>query len=149
MRKLPLSVLVIVIMVLLFTQTSHAQNSGATNVYRTQFVEMRGKVRSIFERVERELRGEPDYKARVSLKEEMLALTKLIHRLDEEALRTDTESMERGRRSNKTLLLVSQGCRAMDFVLNALDNYITTEDRSFLSLARDGDSLITSVEKML
>jgi len=149
MRKITAVALVPVVIALYLTQTAYAQGSGATNVYRTQFFEMHAKVKTIFERAGRQGRSEPNHKARVSLREEILALTKLIHRLEEEAARADLEGMERGRNSNKSLLLVAQGCKAMDFVLNALDNYITTDDRSFLSLARDGDSLIKSIEKML
>jgi hypothetical protein len=81
----------------------------------------------------------------MDLRQEILALTKLIHRLEEESMATNLDNA----RSDKTILLVSAGCRAMDFVLGAIDSYIDTDDRSFLGLARDGDALIKSVERLL
>ena len=127
------------------SQIVQAQTSGATNVYRNQFIDLRAKVQSVFQRTEQQSRRADDYKAKTNLREEILALTKLIHRLEEESLASNVET----RKTDKTLLLVSQGCRAMDFVLGALDSYIESDDRAFLGLSRDGDVLIKTVERLL
>jgi hypothetical protein len=132
-----------------FAQPIYAQDSGAAKVYRTQFVESRIKVRSILERVDRLSRGSLDDRMKTDSQEEIFALTKLIHRLQEEAGGSNIDAMKSGHNSNKTLLLVSQGCIAMDFVLSALSSYIDTNDRAFLGMAKDGNSLINSIEKIL
>ena len=129
--------------------STSAQDSGAAKVYRTQFIETRAKVKNILDRVDMLTRGAADNQTKQNLREEILALTKLIHRLDEEAGQSDIDAMNRGRESNKTLLLVNQGCMAMDYLLKALDSYLETNDRAFLSFAKDGSKLIDSVEKIL
>jgi hypothetical protein len=131
------------------SQSVYAQDSGEVRVYRTQFLELRGKVKSVFERVERQGRDAPDYKLKIELSKEMFALTKLAHNLEEQTGEANLSEMKRGQDQNKTLLLIGQGCKALDFVLSALDNYVATEDRAFLSIAKDGNSLIDSVEKIL
>jgi hypothetical protein len=129
---------------LVLFQTAEAQ-TGAANVYRSQFFDLRSKVQSIVKRTEPQSRGDWDYKTRTDLREEILALTKLIHRLEEESMASNIERAK----TDKTVLLVSAGCRAMDFVLGSLNSYIETDDRAFLGLSRDGDALIKSVERLL
>jgi hypothetical protein len=130
--------------VLVVFQIASAQ-TGAPNVYRNQFFDLRARVQSLVKRTEPQSRATWTNKTRMDLREEILALTKLIHRLEEESLASNLDNA----RSDKTILLVSTGCKAMDFVLEALDSYIDTDDRSFLGLARDGDVLIKSVERLL
>jgi hypothetical protein len=142
-RKKALVVSLFLIMAFALVQSIPAQNVGAAKVYKTQFIELRAKVKLVFDRIEQQRGGLTD------LREEILALTKLIHRLQEEAMGSDMESTKRGHESDKTLLLVSQGCIALDFVLTALSNHIDTSDRAFIGLAKDGDVLIKSIEKIL
>jgi len=88
----------------------------------------------------------------LSLREERLALTKLVHRLGEEAqeaAQAGNDVLERERKLDRVLLLVSQGCEALSFTLMALDNFADTEDRTFLGLARDGEALAMSIEKLM
>jgi hypothetical protein len=149
MRKAFQGAFLVTVIAFYFTQLTYAQNDGGTNIYRTQFFEMREKVKSIYSRTELQSRSKTDYKIKIKLQEDVLALQKLIHRLEEVALEASLESIQSRHGPNKTLLLVSQGCNALDFVLLALDRYVSTDDRSFLSLAREGNALINSVEKML
>lgn len=85
--------------------------------------------------------------ARHALEERLLALVKLVHRLDETAGETQVALLEKGQRPDKKFNLVGQGCLALDFVLRALDNYVDTDDRVFLGLARNGAELVGSIRK--
>jgi|GEM_PF-4432608 len=147
--KLLRAIFILIIVAFCSNQSIHAQDSGAAKVYRTQFLESRVKVKAMLERVDRLSRSTINERTKINLQEEIFALTKLIHRLQEEAASSNIDAATRGQDSNKTLLLVSQGCIAMDYVLSALNSYIDTNDRAFLGLARDGDNLINSVEKIL
>jgi hypothetical protein len=120
-----------------------AQATGANKIYITQFNEMCSKVSNLLNRV----MSQGDKK--MTTREEIFALTKLIHRFHEESAKTNADGLKNGLPSNKTILLIGQGCQAMDFVLNALDNYIDTEDRSFIALAKRGDDLIKAIEKLI
>jgi len=79
----------------------------------------------------------------------LFALRKLAHRLQEEAEAADLEAMKAGTHKDKRLPLVQQGCIAIDFVIEALSNYLATDDRLFLSLAADGRQNISSTRKAL
>jgi hypothetical protein len=85
----------------------------------------------------------------LSLQEERLALAKLVHRLGEEAGQANIDVLKREGKSDRVLLLVSQGCEALSFTLMALDNFADTEDRTFLGLARDGEALAMSIDKLM
>ena len=50
---------------------------------------------------------------------------------------------------NKDLLFIESGCEQLSFVLSVLDNYLDSEDRAFLSLAKKGDELASSVQELL
>jgi hypothetical protein len=88
-------------------------------------------------------------KDKQDLEEELFALIKLGHRLGEESERSDVENLKRGQSPNKTLLLIAQGCDLLAFVLTALRNFVDTNDLSFWVLARDGYTLVGSVQKLL
>ena len=88
-------------------------------------------------------------KDKQDIDEELFALTKLVHRLGEESQRSDVENSTRGQSRNKTLLLIAQGCDLLAFVLTAVGNFVDTNDLSFWVLARDGDTLVGSIRKLL
>lgn len=79
----------------------------------------------------------------------VFALQKLVHRLQEEAGGADLDSRQHGARPDKRLLLVQQGCMALDYLLQALASFIDTDDRVFLSLAADGKQAIAAITKVL
>jgi hypothetical protein len=136
-------VLLLSILLLITTSTLQAQITGANKIYTSQFSDLRSKVTTIFNRVI--YQGDK----KMTTKEEILTLTKLIYRLHDEVGRSNIDALKKGLPLSKILLLIGQGCQAMDFVLSALDNYIDTEDRSFIALAKSGDDLIKSIEKLI
>ena len=143
LQKKRLAISLCLAVILSLSRPILAQNAGAAKVYKTQFIELRARTKSIFDRIEQRKESLND------LREEILPLTKLIHRLDEEAIGSDLESTKRGGEQQKTLLLVAQGCIALDFILSALSNFIDTGDRAFIGLAKDGDVLVKSIERIL
>lgn len=80
------------------------------------------------------------------LLEQHLALLRLVHRLSEESAQTASTMSAT---SEIRLLLVSQVGDAMSYTLTAGANYLTTGDRVFLALLRDGDLLVTTTRKGL
>jgi hypothetical protein len=124
------------------TTTVTAEEVGAAKVYIAQFVELHTKVEQIMKNI-------TQVKNKQDLREEMFALVKIIHRLDEESARTNLDMLKRGQASDKKLLLVSQGCEALEFVTSALDNFLDTGDRAFLGFAKNGNNLVNSVKKIL
>lgn len=148
-RRIVTAAVVLCITYLSLTLTAYAQDSGEVKVYRTQFIELHAKVQTVFTRAEQEVKVQSDPRSILNLRQEILALRKLVHRLDEEAGSSDVKILESGQDSNKTLLFTSQGCIALDFVLTALDNFLETQDRAFLGLAKDGEDLARTVQKIL
>ncbi len=58
-------------------------------------------------------------------------------------------SVQSGQSPDKALLLVNQGCVAMDFIIQAINSNIYTHDPVFLELVKEGNSLLDSIEKKL
>ena len=87
--------------------------------------------------------------SQVRTQEEILALTKLIHRLEEEAASTNNEYFRRTQKSSKTLLLVQQASKAVDAMLAALSSFIDTDDRTFLGFARDNNAQTWAIRKVM
>lgn len=138
----------LLLVVLLVFATSTVAADGDIKVYRTQFLEMHKKVSAMLDRV-KALKESTDKRTRLNLQQEMFALVKLTHRLEEEAAQANLDKMQRGADADKTLLGISLGCKAIDFTLKSLDNFVSTSDRSFLVLAHDGEALIKGVAKAL
>lgn len=134
---------------LLVSCPAYGQGLGEAKVYKAQFIELHAKVQTIFARIEEQDRRGSDPKSIQRFREELLALQTLDHRLGEEAARSNMGVLESGRDSNKTLLLVAQGCEGLSFVFVALDNYLETKDRAFLGFAKDGEEIVKSVQKVL
>ena len=55
----------------------------------------------------------------------------------ERAAAADLELLKRTQQHDKNLLLIELGSENIDSVLRALDNYLDTDDKLFLSLAHD------------
>jgi hypothetical protein len=127
---------------------AHAQ-SGEAAVYVDQFRNLQQKMEQIFSEIKssRNLPGSITHQA-VEIQERLLALEKLVNRLGETALSANVQR-DHLDKSDKSLLLVNQGCNAIDFVLTALTNYVDTGDRVFLELATDGKLLALTVVKVL
>jgi hypothetical protein len=117
------------------------QLSPAADVYRSQYKDFRAKATSLLER------SRAQRSNRNALQEEGFALTKLVHRLSEEADRDNVDRARRGQPADKSLLLVSQACGALDFMLNAINNYNDTGDLAFVQLARQALALMDATEQ--
>ena len=114
-------------------------DSGEYKVFKEQFQHHRNKMDELMRKV---IESEDQS---VEIRNEIFALTKLIHRLEEEISRSSIKQQK-----NKTdFLLLAQGCQAIDFVLVCLDNYAATKDRIFTLLARKGVDLLNDVEQSL
>lgn len=131
---------------LLVAQPSLSQPTGAESIFRSQLVELHSKAVAIIERVEKRL---PQGRDEIQTREEIFALVRLVHRLEEEAAATNLQSMQRGQPQNKVLLLVTQAAKGVDGMLAAIDNYIASADRSFLSFARDNNAIVWAVRKAM
>ena len=144
---MPLSILLpFPVFLFLLSPSVLAQTSGAEAVFRTQIVELHAKAIGILDRIEKSV---PGGVPRRETQEEIFALVRLVHRVDEEAGATDLQYSRRGQPSSKVLLLVQQAAKGIDAMLTALDSYIESEDRSFLGFARDNNALVWSVRKAM
>jgi len=132
---------VISIVALVGTTPVALQLSPSAKVYRSQYGELKTKAVSLLDRAKD---SRPN---NLALQEEGLAFAKLVHRLQEEAMRDNLDRTRRGQPSDKTLLLVAQACGALDFMLTAIDNYIDTGDRAFIQLAGRAMGLMDSTEQ--
>jgi hypothetical protein len=138
--------LLTLLILLLLPLATSAQDSGSESVFRSQLIELHGKAIAILDRVEK---MGPRESSRQDIRDEVFALVRLIHRLDEEAGATNLQLVRRNQPSSKTLLLVQQAAKAVDGMLSALDNYIESQDRAFLGFAKDNNALVWSVRKVL
>jgi hypothetical protein len=132
-----------------FSQPVYAQEAEQMKLYRTQFLELRSQAKSLLEQVDKIGKGKNDEKAKLDLQKDMFGLTKMAHHLEDQVTDANLAGLKGGQEDNKTLLLISQGCKALDFVLNALDYFVSTDDKAFLALAKEGEGLIVSIEKAL
>ena len=80
---------------------------------------------------------------------ELLALKKLNSSVAKEALTADIRAIKGGKDTNKDLLLIAQACSVLDIVLDAVANFLNTEDKAFLGIAKDSEKLLESIEKLL
>src|ERR1017187_943195 len=102
---------------LILTVATACAQSLESPVYLEQFRNLKVSVERITNDVfERNIRRD----SQDSTASRVFALQKLVHRLHEEAGGADLASRQRGGRPDKRLLLVQQGCMAMDYLLQAL-----------------------------
>ena len=131
---------------LFLSASASAQTAGAAGVFRAQLIDLHAKTILILERVEK---AGPQGVTRQSTQEEIFALVRLVHRLEEEAGAANLQFIQRGQPSNKTLLLVQQAAKAVDGMLSSLDSYLESDDRAFLGFARDNNALAWSIRKVM
>jgi len=138
----PRSAVAAAILVTLGWSANSHEATASAKVYREQFLSLQSSLQAVLDRASVAVsQGEGQ---RDALAEELLATVKLVHRLGEEAASTNLESVRHGGPHDRGLLFVSQGCEGMSFVVAALQNFVATRDRTFLSLARDGMELVRS-----
>jgi hypothetical protein len=146
------------------TQQVQAQEPVEVKIYRSQLVELRGKVKAMTERVEREGRIEGNEqarsdtnkeifalqreRARLDTRREIVALIKLNASITKEVSEANLKVIQRGGNLNKDLLLIAEASSVLGVVLDSLDNYVATQDRAFLGIAKDSEKLLLSIEKL-
>jgi hypothetical protein len=114
-----------------------AQDSDGDNAYRSEFVELHGKVTGL---IRRSLAASTD-EQKQALGEESLLVTRRIHSLEESTEGADLAALKQGGRPHKILLLISQGCYMMDAALNSAGSYMQTGDSLFMVVAKESDAL--------
>ena len=118
-----------VVFLIVAAATTCAQ-SQETPVYLEQFQNLNANMDRIMDEV---VKGQ----IQDSTWSRLFALQKLTHHLQESAGEADGQARRSGARPDKRLLLIEQGCMAMDYVLKALGRFIDTDDRLFITLAAD------------
>ena len=144
MQRVALSGMIIALLVFVVVVQTSSQES-ATKVYRDQFVSLHDRVQDMLGRS----KAMPSRGERAPLNDELFATLKLVHRLEEEAAKTYYDGLQQGRAPDKPLLLVAQGCDGLNFVINALQNFLETQDHAFLGFAVDGMATVKSIRKLL
>jgi hypothetical protein len=123
--------------------------SGASDVYIEQFRGLADKSEQFAVEVSQVVPGKLSLRERTAWGDRQSALMNLVSGLEMTAMRETMDLLKSGHDKDKALLLVIQGCRAVEFVLTSADDYISTDDRSFLALANDGRSIVASIKKSL
>jgi hypothetical protein len=123
--------------------------TAAANLYRDQFVALHDKVQSVANTANSAAGSGVARNDQAEIIEELLALQRLVHRLGEQAAETNLDGRHQGRAQDKRLLLVSQGCEGLSFVIAALQNFMYTNDQVFMGFARDGNNVVASIRKVL
>ena len=124
---------------------AQTQAGGAESVFRNQLVDLHAKAISILEKTEKAPREVP----RQQTFDEVFALIRLVHRLDEEVSAANLQVLKRGQPSSKGLPMIQQAAKAIDSTLIALNSYLETEDRAFIGFARDSNALASAVRKVM
>ena len=127
----------------------YAQRPAAAKAYNLQFFELSAKVKSVSKRIEQQAGNLTSSQDEVAIRTETLELFKAVHELQRKAMQSYMDSVQSGHSPDKALLLVNQGCLAMDFIIQAINSNIYTHDQTFLELVKEGSSLLASIEKRL
>ena len=121
---------------------SDIPKSGEVKVYIEQYEHLSSQVEALGKRV---IAGDQSF----SVREEVLALIKQTYDLRHDSAKTDLERMKNGFPTNKTILLINQGCIVLDFQLSALDSYEATHDKSFILLYKNENNQIVAIKKLM
>lgn len=117
--------------------------SGETPIYKEQFAAL---VQSV-DRVYGAALKEPSKAERLSLEEQVFALQKTAHRLQEQAGEAENQSRALGREPDRRLLLIEQGCMSIDLILAATNSFLSTGDRIFVGFATDVRPIVATILK--
>jgi hypothetical protein len=134
-------------LVLLTASVGAVAQSGETPVYVEQFQNLQSSMERVFLEVTKS--ESITNEGRFNVNERLFALKKIAHRLQEGAGDAGIAAQNSGRKMDKRLRLVEQGCMSIDSVLAALGNFLDTEDRFFLGLAVDLRQTVISIRKVL
>ncbi|BBL57977.1 hypothetical protein [Methylomonas koyamae] len=143
------TILAIGLFFLLSTQLVFAQELVEVKIYRDQLTELHAKVRAITPRIEQQVRKGAIDQATFDLRKEIFSLQKLSQGISEEAQRANLKRQESWQDVSKDLILITQASELLNFVLNALDSYVSTRDKIFLGIAKDSEKLQESIERLI
>jgi hypothetical protein len=121
---------------------------GGTNVFQEQLIDHAEKALALLTQVESRRRPY-SAKEQTDLATDNLATVTLIHRLQETVGEANVRELKNSGKPDRDLLLVSQGCIAVEFLRTSISNYLETGDPAFVGLARDAAVLVKSVRKQL
>jgi hypothetical protein len=121
---------------------------GGSTVFKEQLLDYADKAAAVLAKVAGRKQAYAAKEA-VDFATDNLAAITLIHRLQETVAETNVHEIQRSGKPDRELLLVSQGCIAVEFLRNSIANYGATGDRAFITLASDGAVLVRSVRKQL
>jgi len=131
---------------LIFTTSCAFAQSQETPVYVEQFANLQSGMKKIYSECSQ---NPTTAEERLSLSDRLFALTKIVHRLEEQVQEADLQSRQQGHAIDKRLRLIEQGSHEVDSVLKALGNYLDTDDRVFWGLAVDFRKTIDTIMKVL
>jgi len=140
--------LLLSIAVLLLPGIALAQGASPESELRSKLFELHRKAVSILERVEESANRGTSLDLD-QMMEESITLSTRVARLKDEAPAANIQGMGRGAPMNKTLLLVTQASMSLEAMLHALTYFAGTEDRAFLGFAKENNSLVWSVRKVM
>jgi hypothetical protein len=128
---------------------AYAQRAVPAKAYKIQFFELSAKVKSVSKRIERRADKVPSPEDDYGLRMETMDLFKAVHEFKMKTMRSYMASVENGHGPDTEVFLVNQGCVTMDFIIEAINSNIYTHDPIFLELVKEGNSLLSSIEKKL
>jgi hypothetical protein len=141
-QRLILAVTLLAISVLpAFAQT------GQERVCLEQMHSLHKKTFSFFQRVDAGvvLSGSES----VAIQEEIIAVSKLLHRLEEEASGLNVKELVAGRKDISSLLFISHGAAADALALDILYSFVSTRKSDFLVLAKAARGLAEKIDGAL
>jgi hypothetical protein len=117
---------------------------GEERLYVEQYASLHKSAAGIKQRINASLSEAETY----SLNKEMLALTKLLHRVSEGAAQTNLERLKEKTMELKSLLAVVGGAEADCLTLRFLENYLSIQDKKFIELADSQSRIAESLFEM-
>lgn len=136
------------ILIVVLTLFASPRAHGGSNVFKEQLLDYIDKALAQLTKIEDRTRAY-SAKEQVDFETDNLAVVTLIHRLQETVGEANAREVQNSGKSSRDLLLINQGCIAVEFLRTSITNYVETGDRAFLVLARDAANLVKSVRKQL
>jgi len=142
----PFRILIVIVSLVGAVFLLHAQN-GQEKVWLEQSHSLHKKVLDLFQRAESAVSLPP--RESLSLQEEILAVSKLLHRLEEESERSNVDGVRKGKQDSRTPLLIAHGAKADDLVLAFLSSWLSTKNPEFLVFAKAARSVPEKIDGLL
>jgi hypothetical protein len=126
---------IVLLLILVFTSAS----TFAASPYDDELLQLSGQVRSLMLRADRDTGQNPV--TRQQLYEQLLQVSKRLHRLQEEAMATNNALQQSGQTTDRGLTFASCIAQTLDLAQSDTAAYLDTHDKSFQAAAsRAADS---------